>query len=209
MQKTTGIFSILSTSWIYELFQTSVGSRKARKWLAENIWKIQSGQKVVDMGCGPGTIRSLLPDSIQYVGFDLSNEYIQAAQKRFGDKGVFIEATAKKLIKNQDKRLSGADVVLCNALLHHLNDEEVLEIFTLAKEILNKGGRFICIESVLLLNQDSISRWFINRDRGLNNRTESEWKLLMKKVFPDYQTWIVTSLLRIPYTHIIMQATNG
>ena len=46
------------------------------------------GRKVLDIGCGPADILNYMPD-VQYTGFDISREYIAAAQKRFGNKGRF------------------------------------------------------------------------------------------------------------------------
>ncbi len=42
----------------------------------------RAGARILEIGCGPGTIAGYLPDS-EYVGFDMSSKYIEMARKRF------------------------------------------------------------------------------------------------------------------------------
>ena len=47
---------ILSHPVIYTSYQKIVGGYRARKLFVENNVNIQSGQKILDIGCGPGDI---------------------------------------------------------------------------------------------------------------------------------------------------------
>ena len=206
MEINNGLRSVLKISWAYELFQWLVGSRGAKKWLAENAWDIREGQTVVDAGCGPGTLLIHLPKAVTYFGFDISEAYIRAAQSRFADRGEFVCGTAEQFI-NEKTELEGAvDLVLTNGLLHHLDDHDAIELLKVSRQLLKPGGRFISIEPTFLRHQQWLSRWIISKDRGQNVRHEHQWRKLASSVFKDHETSIMTGLIRIPYTHILIEA---
>jgi len=205
MQDDRGLKRLLSFSWIYELFQNLVGAGKAHRWLAENCLRLKGGERVVDVGCGTGNFRKALPRDIEYVGFDISEKYIAKARHTFSQNGTFLVGTAADFLPDPDPRLCGADLVICMGLLHHLNDEETLQVFKLADKILRPGGRLVCWEPTFLIHQSPISRWIIGRDRGRNVRTEPEWKAIAARIFPNVSTSIVTGLVRVPYVHIIIE----
>jgi hypothetical protein len=66
----------------------------------------------------------------------------------------------------------------------------------------------VCLEPSFLLRQAPVSRWLLSRDRGRNVRSEQQWKALVRQVFPDAETHVLTGLIRIPYTHIVIEAGN-
>lgn len=208
MQDDTGLKKILTLAWAYKGFQVAVGSRQGKKWLADNFWRLRPGQKVVDIGCGPGNIVQHLPDGVRYIGFDISEEYVSAARKAFADQPdkEFIVGVAEDFIADLPPAMDNADLVMMNGLMHHLEDDEALTALRLAKASLAPGGRMVCLEPSFLLRQSPASRWFLKRDRGRNVRSESEWKALVGRVFTDFDTYILTGLIRIPYTHIVIEA---
>jgi ubiquinone/menaquinone biosynthesis C-methylase UbiE len=150
-----------------------------------------------------------LPQAVRYVGFDLSPQYIARAQARYGQRAEFFVGTAAGLLAAPDQRLLEADLVLCNGLLHHLEDAEVVEILTLAARVLKTDGRMVCLEPTTLAHQVPWSRWMMAQDRGKNIRSEQEWKSLVASVFPRPETHILTGLYRIPYTHIVIVCRNA
>jgi len=208
MQIQSGIRKILEIPMVYKLFQNLVGKKSTKIWFVNQIWKIGKGQKVVDMGCGPGTLLNLLSQNLtqnfEYIGFDISEEYIKIAQKNH-KRGTFILGTAHDLLSNSNNRLDNADIVICNGLLHHLDDIEVMKILELSSKILKPGGRLVCLEPTFLISQGKISKWIMSKDRGQNIRKEQGYKNLISKYFDTFTTNIATGLKRIPYTHIIIE----
>lgn len=205
MQDDSGLKRILSDSLVYERFQDFVGAKSVRKWLAVNYWRLQGGEKVVDIGCGPGVVLDYLPGTVRYVGFDISKPYIESARRRYGQRGTFLVGTAEEFVSAPDDRMKGADVVLCNGLLHHLDDVETLHVLELAKQILLPTGRLVCFEPVFLAHQGYFSKWVMSRDRGRNVRTEQGWKNLVGRVFSRFSTSILTGLAKIPYIYIVIE----
>jgi ubiquinone/menaquinone biosynthesis C-methylase UbiE len=204
-----GLKRLLTISWFYDFFQERLlGGSKSREWLATNAWKARSGEVVVDIGCGSGTTLAHLPPDIEYLGIDVSDNYIRSARKKFPGRGTFFLGTVHDLIDQDGSHSASADLVLCNGLLHHLTDGEALEVLELAKRIMKPGGRLVCLEAVFLARQTGLSRWIVDRDRGRHVRLEQEWKDLIGQAFESYSTRILTGLLRIPYTHIVIECFN-
>ena len=208
-QDDSGLKRLLTIPRFYELFQRFLGGDNAKKWLVKNVWKPRSGEVIVDIGCGSGNILEYLPLDIEYLGIDISEEYIRSARRRFSARGNFFLGTAHDFVNQYDSYFGSADLVLCNGLLHHLSDCEALEILELSKRIMKSEGRLVCLEATFLARQTLLSRWILNRDRGKHIRSEQEWKKLIGQAFESYSTHILTGLIRIPYTHIVIECLNA
>lgn len=203
-QKTSGIFSVLSHPFIYSLFQWLIGVDSFYKNFARNYIRPQTGDRILDIGCGPADIVAYLPD-VDYVGFDASPDYIKAAQKRFGHYATFkCELVSTRSLEQN----SSFDLVLANGVLHHLDDAEALQLFKLAKSALKSGGRLVTFDGVFINNQSPVAKWIISKDRGQNVRTQKEYIQLASQVFSAINVNIRHDLLRIPYTHIILECTH-
>jgi SAM-dependent methyltransferase len=208
-QNDRGLRALLTVSSLYEFLQQKLlGSNSARRWLANNVWKLKGGETIVDIGCGGGTILKSLPPGIRYCGIDVSENYIRAAHRKFSDRGTFFLGTVQNLLDQNAWPLNSADLVLCNGLLHHLSDPEALKVLELSKQLMKPRGRLVCLEAVLLDRQTRLSKWMVSADRGRHVRSERDWKKLIAQVFPSYSTSIITGLIRIPYTHIIIECLN-
>jgi hypothetical protein len=90
-------------------------------------------------------------------------------------------------------------------ILHHLDDGEALQLFHLAQTALKPGGRLITLDGVFVQKQSPCARYIISKDRGQNVRTQQGYLQLASQVFSTITTSIRHDLLRIPYTHIILE----
>lgn len=209
MQRTDGVRRILSSATGYSLFQDLAGAGKLRRWLSTHFWRIPPESKVVDVGCGTGDVLSFLPDAVTYLGFDPSEPYIREASRRFANRTrtTFLHGVAPDF--RNDPRFKDTDVVLCNGVLHHLDEREASGLLGFARHILRDGGRFLGTEPCYLMHQSRLSRWIMRLDRGANIRYEEEWKQLVSGVFPRYSSGITTNLIRLPYVHILLKGTKG
>jgi len=204
VQDDRGLRRLLTQSWAYSLFQRLVGARSARDWLVGELYRIEPGTRVLDMGCGPASILEHLPPAISYAGFDISESYIESARRRFGSRGTFLVGRAADFLAELPPRMKDVDLVICTGVLHHLDDAEASTMLALAHASLRPGGRFVGLEPAHLVQQDPVSRWVTSRDRGQAIRQEAHWKRLLGGAFSEWETHVTTGLLRIPYTHIVL-----
>jgi SAM-dependent methyltransferase len=195
---------LLSWPAAYELLQVVVGSNAShRRFVAEHV-RPRPGSRVLDIGCGPAHILKALPVDTRYVGFDASPEYIAAARRRWGDRGEFHQMTVSEAALGERE----FDVVLAMGLLHHLDDVEAAALTGLASTALVSGGRFVAIDPARADGQPRAARWLIERDRGEHIRSADEYAELARAPFSVVEVTIRSDLLRVPYTHAILECAE-
>lgn len=195
-EKTTGWRSILSHPAVYEAVQTAVGARRwMRRYLQERV-VATAGMKILDIGCGPGSVLQFLPD-VQYVGFDHCAAYINAATRIYGERGQFfcddVAAFGKYGVKD-------FDVVLATGILHHLDDRGAVDLMTLAKSALRTGGHLHTADPCLFAGQPAITQFIIRRDRGQHVRSPDEYRQLVGKIFKKSTVHLENGLLPFPHS---------
>ncbi len=180
-----------------------MGAQRMRRDLVANFIRPRPGVWILDIGCGTAEILPHLPDGVEYWGYDISQEYIDAARRRFGGRGHF---ECRQLDRAELEKLPKFDAVIAVGVLHHLDDPVAAEMFGLARDALGEGGRVITIDPCLAVGQNPIARFLIQRDRGQNVRTAEGYRALAASSFGR-----VEGMLRhrnwIPYTHWIMECT--
>jgi 2-polyprenyl-3-methyl-5-hydroxy-6-metoxy-1,4-benzoquinol methylase len=199
-QITHGVRAILSHPFIYSAFQSMMGAHQVRKRLVANFLKSFPGMKVLDVGCGPADILAYMPE-VDYCGFDIDNDYINQAQKKFGSTGEF---HCKQLQITDLESLPLFDVVLALGLLHHLDDAVAVDVMQLAAKALKPGGRMLTIDPCFDPLQNPIARLLIRADRGQNVRDKAGYEALARVCFESPRVE-VRHTLWIPYTHCIME----
>tara|TARA_B110000003_G_scaffold276388_1_gene322593 strand:- start:783 stop:1472 length:690 start_codon:yes stop_codon:yes gene_type:complete len=110
---------------------------------------------VLDLGCGNGRYsKSLYPQVKEYVGVDLSNNFIQELRKNNKIKKYdFIHSPAHEF-KIQRK----FDLILMIGLLTYMNDDDISEMILNSSKHLNKDGVII----VRNVNHGNNERSFFN-----------------------------------------------
>lgn len=202
MQKTTGIYSILSVAWVYEALMTLLGGKRKRQILVNEYIRPEKGMKILDCGCGPAEIVAFLPE-VEYLGIDLSPAYIEKARAKFGDYGEFQVQSAAEIAVSDRK----FELVMALGMLHHLNDEQAKALLETAYSALIRGGRLLTFDGVFVEKQSSLARFFLKCDRGQNVRWQKEYEALAAGVFgsDNVVSDIRTDMTRIPYAHILIE----
>lgn len=195
--------AVLSLPAGYRLFRRLVGGDLER-YVTEFV-KPRADDKVLDIGCGPGDMFGALPH-VDYLGLDISPEYIAAARRRFGTAGRFLCTDVGAATIETER--GQFNLVLATAVLHHLDDERAKWLFELAHTALKPGGRLITYDGCYVPEQSRLARWILRNDRGKFVRTLDEYVRLASVSFPNVQTHVRHDLLRIPYTHLIMYCSN-
>jgi SAM-dependent methyltransferase len=192
---------ILSYPKLYRTFQRMVSSDHDR--LTDQFLKIRSGQRVLDIGCGPADILSRLPADIDYYGFDLEQRYIEGARLRYGNRGsFFVRAVTPEAIDD----LGTFDVVISLGVLHHLTDSDANTVFASAARVLRPGGRLVTLDVAYVKGQNPIARLLLKMDRGRHVRTPEAYLAIARRYFPDSTASVLHDLLVIPYTHCVIEA---
>jgi SAM-dependent methyltransferase len=138
------------------------------------------------------------------VGFDASSEYIEQARRRFPGAKFICERVSEYTLPEREY----FDLVLALGILHHLDDAEALQLFRIAHDALKPGGRLITLDGVWTDDQSRAARYIQARDRGQYIRKEGAYVDLAQQVFPSVRSDIRHDLLRIPYSHVILQCAR-
>jgi len=196
-----GVSQLLEIPKFYSTFERLV-SGDARTTFVQQYVRPQPGDRLLDIGCGPADILDTLPPGIDYTGFDPSERYIANAQRRFGQRGRFY---CRGIVAGRNEELSDFDLVLACSVLHHLDDSQVIDLFSLGNAVLKSGGRLITIDGCLVPGQSRIASFLLGQDRGQFVRTEAAYLALARKVFGSVTSHVRHDLMRIPYTHLIIE----
>lgn len=187
----------------YRTFQSVVSGNYHQRHLAEHVQPVP-GEKVLDIGCGPGDILDYLP-AVNYTGFDVSPEYIESAKKRFGQRGRFWCSDVGLAAIEQER--GTFDLVLATGVVHHLDDERAMKLFELARIALRPGGRLVTYDGCFVPGQSRIARWMLRQDRGKFVRPREEYIRLASVCFSKVEARVRHDMLRIPYTHLILRCS--
>jgi SAM-dependent methyltransferase len=203
-QSLGGLYSILRLPRVYDFFQKAVARGDPRRLLTERYIRPRAGDRVVDIGCGPGVMLEYLGD-VEYTGIDLEERYIANARSRYGTRAEFVHGRAE----DAAKRIAGqADIVLGKSLLHHLDDEQADAFLRAAATILKPDGRLITLDCVYLSPQNPIARFLISLDRGKSVRTRAGYVALASRSFGNVESYLHHGLNRIAYDHCVMVCTK-
>jgi SAM-dependent methyltransferase len=203
-QETSGIRAVLEWGWVYDLAQWVMGSSRNRRWMQHEFIQAMPGERLLDVGCGTADILSVLPN-VDYVGFDISEPYIERARARWPGRGQF---HAKRLDAAALESLGTFDVVLATGVLHHLDDSEVVALFEMLAGSLRPNARVVTVDGCHVEGQNRLARFIIDRDRGRNVRTPESYATLARTAFPNVHGWLIHRAWP-PYTYWIMRARRG
>lgn len=204
-QVTSGVRSVLSLAFAYDLLQDLLGARRSRQRIVEEYLRLLPGQKLLDVGCGTCAILEFLPADVRYVGVDLSENYISSARRRYGNQGEF---HCRDVASLPVQEAGTVDVALAVGLLHHLDDSQVDGLLDAVARLLGPGGRLVSIDPCYDPAQSAAARFMISRDRGQNVRSGKCYCTLASRHFHLTRLTVRHDLSRIPYTHAILECTK-
>src|SRR5436190_10822082 len=199
--KARGIARLLDFPRVYSRFADCIGG-DARFIYTREYVRPAPGQRIIDIGCGPADIVAELPDGVEYVGIDMNPQYIESARTRFGHRATFHCHSISSPFRGGPARF---DIAMANGVLHHLDDAEALDLLRLARASLEDGGRLVTLDGCFIAKQSSIARLLLKMDRGKHVRAPEAYVELARQAFGTVVPHVRQDLLRIPYTHLIMQ----
>jgi len=200
--RTGGLFRILQIPAAYLALQDIVGGRSARKRFVDEYVQPFRGARILDVGCGTGSLLDFVPGDVHYVGFDENPAYIESALRRYGMRGRFRCAGVGEMLEDDEE----FDLVVALAVLHHLDDDRVHSLLAHAARVLRPDGAFVSIDATLHEGQSWASRLFARADRGGRVRSPAAYRVLLAAHFEDVEDRVLTDLLRVPYSHYVARA---
>jgi SAM-dependent methyltransferase len=171
---TSGLRSILSSPLVYQILQSVFGGKHERQKFVDRYVRPKPGDRIVDVGCGPGELLHFLSD-VHYVGYDINPRYIAWAKRRHGSRGQFISSQFTEM---ESRKHGPFDIAIVVAVLHHLDDLEASKLFYLLRRCVRADGRIVTLDGVFVENQNPVARALIKWDRGQNVRTAERYKAL-------------------------------
>ena len=194
---------VLGRPSAFRAFKRLIGAARASEILVREHVRPRAGQRLLDIGCGTGEIVPFLA-GVDYVGFDENPEYVRAARARYPGARFSCERIDAHVANDES-----FDLALAFGVLHHLNDVEAGELLRLAYSSLRPGGRLITLDGCYVDGQNRVARWLLSSDRGRYVRSRDEYLRLMRGVFHDINPVLRADLLRVPYTHLIVECARA
>lgn len=200
------IAKVFDNANLYNLFQLGVQKSGTRDFLNSEILKTDLVDKVLDFGSGIGHKSELFQDK-QYLGIEPLESCVRVAKRLYED------SNTKFLLGDHTtlKSLPGGtfDLVFAIGVLHHIDNLVFSEFVKEAFRLLKPGARLMTFDPVIHQHQSKLSKWVVKQDRGNWVRTENEYLAVINSSFTDdTDSRIYSKLLRIPYDHILINATK-
>jgi SAM-dependent methyltransferase len=204
-ERTRGLYRLVTFPHAYRMIQRILSGEGSRKRVSDLLFAALDGKTVCEIGCGPGSWASEMDSAMNYIGIDWNKEHIDHANERYGnEKTRFFQGDVKSLESIQV--IGPRDRVVGMGILHHLNDDAAVRTLEQVTRILKPGGRYIGLENVYHDNQNPIARILNALDSGKNVRGEDGYRQLFGKEFIEVHTFIRTDLMRVPYSHLLIEA---
>ncbi len=178
MQRAGSIYKLLSIPKVYSFIQWLFYDARTESYFQESIG-VTEEKKILDVGCGPGD-NVLKYSNSEYVGIDISQEYIDNANNRFGMLGRFYCVSVDEIEKTGITKI---DIVIIKAVIHHLSDEQISGMLEKLKNIMNPGGVLITLDCAFFPKQNPISRMLVSLNRGMFVREVDHYRAVLRKNF--------------------------
>ena len=182
MNERRGIWSPLSSPTVYEAFHHIIGARRWLQRFTNDVIRPRGGDRVFDIGCGPGALLRCLPATTTYVGFDRNAAYIEHARRMHADRGQFICDDVRNFANHA---LAPADIAVAIGILHHLDDELASSLLRATASALKPDGRLVTVDPCFHAEQSAIQRFVVSNDRGMHVRPFDRYPELAGTVFPQ------------------------
>lgn len=202
-ERSTGPWALLKRASVYSALQDLIGGPRLRRYIVEQYIRPRRSHSILDVGCGPADFAPLMTD-VDYLGIDHNSSYIERARSRYGGRARFLHGD----VCDDNSGITGAfDIIIAIGLLHHLDDRQTAALLRAVRRRLKPSGRMVTIDPALTFPQHWIARLIIRNDRGQHVRQPIEYERLARAEFSEVLTELRTDLLRLPYTHVIMQCS--
>jgi ubiquinone/menaquinone biosynthesis C-methylase UbiE len=185
------LHKIAANPWVYDQIQTLAGQKQSFRWISRHTAGLHA-ETVVDVGGGTGLWKRLWPASCRYICLDLEMPKLRGFRSKVpAGLAVLSDASSMSIATGS------ADVVTCVALMHHLPDALLDQVFEEARRVLRVGGQLILLDPVI--NRERwVGRILWKLDRGsyprsaeeLRKKLESRFKVIHWERYAIYHEYV-------------------
>jgi SAM-dependent methyltransferase len=195
---------LLGTRSGYTVFRRLIKADRGMRMIVDDHIRAAEGQTLIDLGCGTGDLVKMLPGSVSYIGIDHNPSYLspEALGEDGGTGPRFVNADLGDL---GAVTLPQADVSVALGVLHHLTDEQVVNLLRSVAAVTRPGGRFVSVDPVFHPDQRSVARIAMSMDRGRFVRQREHYEFLTRSVFADVRAVVRSDINPFPYTHLVLE----
>ena len=168
---------------LYDPLVSFMGGNRAREELVKQA-NIQPNQRVLDIGCGTGTLVVLLKrryPTAQIVGLDPDPKALRRAEKKVRRAGVAVQLD-EGFADELPYETGTFDRVLSSFMLHHLEDQDREKMLREVLRVLKPGGSFHLLD--FAGGEDGASgRWgrMVNSHARLEDNSQRRILQLMQR----------------------------
>ena len=130
------------------------GKEKAFRGFVADVAGLQSGEAVLDVGCGTGTqalvAKKYVGETGHVSGIEPSLEMVTYARRKATRHHLAVDIQPG-VIERLDYPDHSFDVVLCIIVMHHMPDQTKLQGIKEMARVLKPGGRLLVVDSNLQL----------------------------------------------------------
>lgn len=193
--------NILNYRFFYNLYQNIIGSNNYLNVYIDNYVRPQTGNKILELGCGAGNIYSLFKNKdVKYTGVDYNNGYISYSKKKWSSQTFICSDVTKDM--NFDGKF---DIIIGEAIMSALPDEKILEMFEIIKKCSSEKTRIVLSDMNYRKSASFIERFLMEHERNEYIRTKDDYIQLISKYFKIDKISVFEKPLRIPYQKIIFE----
>ncbi|MBZ0301757.1 MAG: methyltransferase domain-containing protein [Anaerolineae bacterium] len=142
---------IISWAWFYDIFTRLIFASRVQTMMkaAVSLAKIQPGEKVLDVGCGTGTLAVLAKQgdgrTAELHGIDAAPEMIERARQKA--KTAHVEVDFQPGLAEDIRFEDDAfDLVMNSFMMHHLTPELREKALAEIYRVLKPGGRLLIVD---------------------------------------------------------------
>jgi cyclopropane fatty-acyl-phospholipid synthase-like methyltransferase len=193
---------LLQVPQIYKSFVNVIGAHAAMIRFVRDFIRAAPGDRVLDLGCGPGRLLPYLPD-VDYIGVDVDDRYLAHARKQYDfGRAEFRQLDLGRDCSHFDEK--GFDIAVAIGLIHHLSNDAASRLIDFSHKRLKPGGRLVTLDCAFTPGQSRAACFVVSLDRGQHVRTPENYLDLVEGRFEKAEITILHDMLRIPYTHAIL-----
>jgi SAM-dependent methyltransferase len=149
---------------------------------------------LLDLGCGPATLATLLPPTVRYYGIDIA---IQEPAPNLIEADLVEQPIAFKGM--------AFDIIVAQGVFEYMGDVQSLKLAEIA-DILNPGGKFICTYQNFDHRQRNIYWPYSNIQPPADFRADLHRHFNIQQAFPTGYNWKQShpnrTLIRAPQEHL-------